>query len=254
MVLVGGFLFVVFAAYLIYTNLIICISKRSHEFNKPIEVYTTSRFKSITPTKLMFYRIFCAFLYLPVTIGAYNVAGIKIFQAFTYFNWTFFCITFCFGSFCSYRSLYSKQKPGVIENIYWIMLEVEFPATLLIFFVTWFILLPGSYRSGRSHELLNWRSYFVHGINVFLIGFEFYINKLNIRYQHFKFLVLWGTFYGFFHTFLMLVYVLTNQQHCPVYPFLSMTHGFFVIAFAIICIALFGFYNIAFYAVNKMKM
>lgn len=206
-----------------------------NDFDMTREAFVTSHFKSVQPWMMLVYRSSMMIICFPLLGFVLKTFGVGfIFLFFTFWNWTMFGVFFTLGTIFSFRHVFLKNydltaKIGVLEKFYLIILEVELPATVLISIVVWILILPGTLQTGTEEEVLNPRSYFVHGINVFLMGGEFVMNKLYFKHAHFFYLAQWGSLYVLFHTILMFVRDLNDEDHCPTYGFLNLSTEVFIV-------------------------
>lgn len=225
------------------------------EYNWPSEIFTASSFPVISPLAIFLFRLAMVILWIGVTINGLERAGLIIFFAFTYHNWTLFGLTFSLGTYLSFKKLRqnsnnsdSPNKKSSLETLYLILLEIALPSSLLIALVVWAILLPGAQSVGNEEEVLNFNSYVTHGGNTFLLTIEMiFMNKLIFVYSHSFYVLLWVCFYGTFHIILMGIRQFGDLDHCPVYGFLSMASPLLPLFFIGFMVVFLLFFNLCYY-------
>jgi hypothetical protein len=84
-----------------------------------------------------------------------------LFRAFTVWNWTFLTCFFILGSYLSVRACNSDYHSGgrtqtnTAERIFYVMMQVELPSTVLIALVVWLVLLPAAVQNGVPEYVVN---------------------------------------------------------------------------------------------------
>jgi hypothetical protein len=84
-----------------------------------------------------------------------------LFRAYTVWNWTLLTCFFVLGSYLSVRACSSDYHSGgrtqtnTAERIFYVMMQVELPNTVLIALVVWLVLLPAAAQNGMTEAVVN---------------------------------------------------------------------------------------------------
>lgn len=84
-----------------------------------------------------------------------------LFRAYTVWNWTLLMCFFILGSYLSVRACSSdyyssgRTETNTAERIFYVMMQVELPNTVLIALVVWLVLLPGAAQNGMTEAVVN---------------------------------------------------------------------------------------------------
>ncbi|EQC28696.1 hypothetical protein SDRG_13571 [Saprolegnia diclina VS20] len=123
-----------------------------------------------------------------------------------------------------------------------VLLDVVFPASLLVMAVVWAILYPLAKAAHATEQLLNWTSYVQHGINVPLLGLEFYLvcaDSIPMAMGGLPLLVLWGTLYG------VAAWIIHEVTSFWPYPFMKVESPYAPLWYFLVCVLHIAFFGVA---------
>ena len=149
---------------------------------------------------------------------------------FTVWNFHLCILLLGLSFYGSVRNLRNKQqtetKDDVVLRAVELIMQVELSSLLLVVLVTWTVLLPSV---EDPSSLLNWTSYFQHGINAILLLIEYALNATRFNPRNLGYVVLWPTMYAVFH----MLYTGLGSNYA-IYFFLDMTTPFTIITFLVL--------------------
>lgn len=213
-------------------------------------------------TQLMFYRLvvglFCLGIFLyQWTNHIIENGNVFLLRFYTIWNFLLLCTYFAIGNYLSIKAYRNKddkldRPANLLENIFLVIMEVEFSSTLLIAIVVWLVLWPAA-QANDDDGLLGFVSLVQHGINIALMGGDFALNGLHMNARHFRFVIMWGTSYVVVHSIIMLIELSLDIPHKPSYFFLN-SEAFLpmFIAVAGLIFVMTIFYFLA-YGLNRLK-
>ena len=245
---------------LMFLYALVRIRKQSgtiHSMNERSGVYKGKASASL----LFFYRLFCFLVVFIVLVIQWIEKGFPVRDYMMYFTlWNFHLMGLFFGvgAFFSFQSAFQDKKIDTqpmttLEKLFCVVFEIEFTFTLYATVLVWCLLLPGAKAPFAKASLLNYGSYFQHGINVLFMLGELMLNGLKIRSQHIHFNTLWVSFYMFIHNLFTLIEEFQGKPHNPFYGVLDA--GNFIFAGFVIGLLLYVnfFYYVSCFLSRKIK-
>jgi hypothetical protein len=138
---------------------------------------------------LLAYRVLMALLGVGVILQMLvaNKRPDYLFRAYTVWNWTLLTCFFILGSYLSVRACSSDYHSGgrtetnLAERVFYVLMQVELPNTVLIALVVWLLLLPAAAQNGMTEVVVNPNSFIVHAANVGIMLVEFALNGLRFN-------------------------------------------------------------------------
>lgn len=150
------------------------------------ETLVTSPFKFISPSMILGFRIFVFFFAFGLQIAQIatladrfdGARAYTLWAAYTIWNFSLLIIYFGLGSYLSFIYVTGRAVPHdrlfLHERMFWVVQEVEFPNTILVFLVVWMVLYPGTLAVGNPEAVVNFFSFFQHGINMLVMFLDFW--------------------------------------------------------------------------------
>jgi hypothetical protein len=173
-------------------------------------------------------------------------------------NFTLFTFIFGLGSTLSALACFTdfhkgRSAPNFAEKLYYVLLEIETPATILIAAVFWAVLYPAAAANGNASALVNFVSLVEHAFNVPLIFTEFIMNGLLFRRAHLVFSLFWGAAYLIVTFIIQAVRQGQNLNETPPYAFLTASSALLSAWVVGLMLVLLLFFTCA-YQVNRLKV
>jgi len=256
-----NYLFAIGLPIVILAALVFYAKKRTGETftNVPARFVTQSPWGSVSTTVLFYYRsaVFIGWLGLHISQLQSRVGF--IYRTFTVISSTLFMVTFLLGALLSLKAL-DRQPEGNMSDpgnlayrVFWVAEEVLISATVLICLVVWLILLPALSANGQPEVVVNLYSFFQHGINVLLIVIDFYLNSLHVELKHGAFVLIYAAAYALLHGLLMGGRDARDKPVRPIYFFLSLENGTFLV-WLIGLILIIVLFHLVSFGLSKLKM
>lgn len=213
-----------------------------------------SRLSFVTPKLLLAYRITNFIIYIPILI-VLTVPRPEDLFTFTMTNWNLLGIYFLIGIILSVKHLLtpvSAEDPaGILEYIFFVMLEILLPSAIALTLVLWILIFPSADDDLRD-ILLEPGQFFVHGINVLMLGVEFMLNDVFVTKFHSLYAFIVGPIYVLLHQLRVIYFDARNDPPCSIYDFLDPSQDLYIVNVIGLTIFFVIFYYVVF-GLSKVK-
>jgi len=186
---------------------------------------------------------------------------IKALLFFTITNALMLQVYFTIGTYLSARAIWFETEEqgelplSTVHKVFYVIMQIETSTTILIATIFWLVLFPYAvHEQGLPLSmLLSPFSIVFHGLNVFIMGFDFWLNGLYFVKHHFYYMLVWAGLYFFLHNFVMLIEFAEGLPHRPSYFFISSASPYLVLWIMVIVTLMGIFFMATFYLSHYVK-